>query len=83
MFNARLIYQLYQLSLLYVPAFQLRANSRERFVIELPPETLQLLAVGKTVDSRLPGAIMDTSALIGEHRDTNIYRVKGENVEEK
>lgn len=48
----------------YVPAFKLRAYSRERFVIKLPPETLEIVAVGKTVDGGLPRAIMDTSALI-------------------
>lgn len=49
--------------LLYVPAFKLGAHSRERFVIKLPPETLELMAVSKTVDGRLPRAIVDTSAL--------------------
>lgn len=32
-------------------------------MIKLPPETPQLLAVGKTIDSRQPCAIMDTPTL--------------------
>lgn len=57
-----------------VPAFKLCTNCRERFVIKLPPQTLKLLAVGKTIDGRLPRAIVDAPALSEEDRNTHICK---------
>lgn len=59
-----------------IPAFELRANGRKRFVIKLPPETLEILTVGKTVDSRLPRSVMDTAALSADNTETRVQMEK-------
>lgn len=38
-------------------------------MIKLPPDTLEILTVGKTIDGRLPCAIVDTAALTVEERN--------------
>lgn len=46
-----------------IPALEPGANCRKRFMIKLPPETLETLTVSETVNRRLPCSIMDTSTL--------------------
>lgn len=53
-------------NLCFVPAFQLRANTGEGFVIKLLSKTVEIWAVGKTVDGRLPRTVMDMSTLTAD-----------------
>lgn len=46
-----------------IPAFELCASCRKRFMIEFPSETLEMLTVSETINRRLPSSIMDTSTL--------------------
>lgn len=50
---------------LYLPAFEPGANAGERFVVELPSDTQEAVTVGKSVDGRLPCAVMDAATLAG------------------
>lgn len=50
---------------LYKPAFKPGANTGERFVVELPSDTLESVTVGKSMDGRLPRAVMDAATLTG------------------
>lgn len=49
----------------HVPAFKPGANTGERFVAELPSDSLETVTVGKSVDGRLPRAVMDAGTLAG------------------
>lgn len=43
-------------------------------MIKLPPDSLESLTVGKTIDGRLPCAIVDTAALTVEDGHTHTHK---------